>query len=163
MSATQTNDRPAEPTTALGPLRVFRIVAVAEAMTWAGLLVGMFLKRVTDTTDLGVTIFGPIHGVAFLAYVLVTVAVAVDQRWSVGRTLLGLAAALPPFFTVAFDAYAERSGLLGTSWQSRADSASRGQRAVCWLLRNKARALVVFVVALAVLTTAALVAGPPVG
>lgn len=149
--------------THLGPLQVFRIVAVAEAMTWAGLLVGMFLKRVTETTELGVTIFGPIHGVAFLAYVLVTLVVAVDQRWSAGRTLLGLAAAIPPFFTVLFDAYAEKRGLLGEFWQSRQDSPHRGQRMVCWLLRNRVRALVVFVVALAVLTAAALIAGPPVG
>lgn len=149
--------------TALGPLQVFRIAAVAEAMTWAGLLVGMFLKRVTDTTELGVQVFGPLHGVAFLAYVLVTIVVAVDQRWSARRLLVGVAAALPPFFTVLFDAYAEKRGLLGTSWQSRQDSESRGQRAVCWLLRNRVRALVVFVVVLAVLTAAALIAGPPVG
>lgn len=149
--------------THLGPLQIFRIAAVAEALTWAGLLVGMFLKRVTETTDLGVTVFGPIHGVAFLAYVLVTLAVAVDQRWSAGRTVLGVAAAIPPFFTVLFDAYAEKRGLLGTSWQSHEESDSRGQRLVCWLLRNQVRALVVFVAALAVLTAVALVAGPPVG
>lgn len=63
------------------PLRVFRTVAVSEAFTWAGLLFGMFLKRVTHTTDLGVQVFGMIHGIAFVAFCLATVVVAVDQQW----------------------------------------------------------------------------------
>ena len=146
-----------------GPLQAFRLVAVGEAMSWAALLVGMFLKRVTHTTDLGVTIFGPIHGVIFLAFCLVTVVVAVDQRWSRGRLLLGLASSLPPFFTVLFDRYAESRGLLGTSWQSRHDSPTRGQRLVCRLLRHPVRAVALLVAAVAVLAAIAFVAGPPVG
>lgn len=145
------------------PLQLFRIVAVAEALTWAGLLTGMFLKYVPQTTELGVKVFGPIHGVAFIAFCLVTVLVAVDQRWSRGRLVLGLASAIPPFFTILFDRYAESRGLLGTSWQSRPDSPARGQRVVCWLLRNPLRAGAAFVAAVAGLTVVALIAGPPVG
>jgi hypothetical protein len=36
----------------MSPRRLFRIVAVAEAITWAMLLTGMFLKYVTETTEL---------------------------------------------------------------------------------------------------------------
>ena len=43
----------------------------------------------TETTELGVRVFGMVHGVVFIAYCLTTVLVAVDQRWSRGRTLLG--------------------------------------------------------------------------
>lgn len=144
-----------------GPLQVFRVVAVGEAMSWAGLLVGMFLKRVTHTTDLGVTVFGPIHGVVFLAFCLVTVVVAVDQGWSRRRMLLGLASSLPPFFTVLFDRYAESRGLLGTAWLSRHDSAKASQRAVCVLLRHPVRAVVLLLVVVAALASVALVVGPP--
>ncbi|UUZ61695.1 DUF3817 domain-containing protein [Nocardioides sp. B-3] len=49
----------------------------------------MFLKYVTETTELGVRIFGMVHGVVFIAYCTVTVIVAIDQRWSLPRTLLG--------------------------------------------------------------------------
>ena len=63
-------------------------MAIAEAITWALLLTGMFLKYVTETTELGVRVFGMAHGVVFIAYCLTTVVVAVDQRWSPGRTLL---------------------------------------------------------------------------
>ena len=76
----------------------------------------MVLKY-TDVTDLGVRIFGMVHGVVFIGYCLTTVLVAVDQRWSRGRLLLGLAASIPPFFTVLFDRYAEKHGVLGTSWR----------------------------------------------
>jgi integral membrane protein len=75
--------------TRMSPLRLFRTVAVAEAITWALLLTGMFLKYVTDTTELGVRVGGMVHGVVFIAYCLTTVVVAVDQRWSAGRTVLG--------------------------------------------------------------------------
>lgn len=150
--------------TPLTPLQVFRVAAVTEAFTWAGLLVGIFLKRVTHTTDLGVQVFGMLHGVAFVAFCLVTVIVAIDQRWSVGRALLGLASAVPPFFTVVFERYAERRGMLRDHWlSSQATSETAAQRAVCWLLRNHRAALGGFAVAVAALTGLALLVGPPVG
>ena len=84
------------------PDRLFRRLAVTEAITWALLLTGMFLKYVTETTELGVRIFGMVHGVAFVAYCVTTVVVGVDQRWSVRRALAALACAVPPFATVPF-------------------------------------------------------------
>lgn len=102
----------------MSPLLVLRRVAVAEAISWALLLFGMVLKHVTHTTELGVRVFGMVHGIVFLAFCLVTVVVAVDQRWSRGRLLLGLASSVPPFATVAFDRYAESRGLLDDHWHS---------------------------------------------
>ena len=49
-------------------IRIFRVLAIAEAFSWAALLVGMFLKWVTRTTELGVEIAGPIHGAFFIGY-----------------------------------------------------------------------------------------------
>ena len=146
------------------PLHLFRRVAVAEAVTWALLLVGMFLKYVTETTDLGVRVFGMVHGVVFIAYCLTTVLVAVDQRWSAGRTLLGLAAAVPPFCTVLFDRYAERRGALAQVWRLLAEQ-PRGlvERVVAWLLRNPARGALAGLVAVVALTGVALLVGPPAG
>jgi integral membrane protein len=147
--------------TSVSPLSVFRLAAVLEACTWAGLLVGIFLKRVTHTTDLGVQVFGPLHGVAFLAFCLVTLVVAIDQGWSKRRTLVGLASSIPPFATIWFDGSAEKHGLLDEQWHSSETSPTARQRAVCWLLRHHRQALVLFVIALAVLTTIALLVGPP--
>ena len=143
------------------PRGVFRALAVSEAVTWALLLTGMFLKYVTETTELGVQVFGMVHGVVFIAYCLVTVLVAIDQRWSFPRLVLGLVAAVPPFATLFFEAYADRRGLLGSEWHSRPDSPTAPQRAVCWLLRHHRLAAGLLVVAVAGLTGAALLVGPP--
>jgi hypothetical protein len=100
----------------------------------------------------------------FVAYCLTTVLVAVDQRWSAGRTLLGLAAAVPPFCTVLFDRYAERRGALADSWRLTAADPVRGfDRPVAWLLRNPVRGVVAGLVAVAALTGVALLVGPPAG
>ena len=104
-------------------------LAVTEAITWALLLTGMFLKYVTETTELGVRVFGMVHGVAFVAYCVTTVVVAVDQRWSFRRALAGLACAVPPFATVPFDRYAESRGWLAASWRlSGAGARGSGRR-----------------------------------
>ena len=147
----------------VSPQRLFRTVATAEAVTWALLLTGMVLKY-SDVTELGVRVFGMVHGVVFVDYCLTTVLVAVDQRWSPGRLLLGLAASVPPFFTVLFDRYAERRGALADSWRlTTAEPVGRLDRPVAWLLRNPVRGAVAGLVAVAALTGVALLVGPPAG
>ena len=144
------------------PLRLFRRVAIAEAVTWALLLAGMFLKYVTETTELGVRVFGMAHGIVFVAYCLTTVLVALDQRWSAGRLLLGLVAAVPPFATVLFDRYAERRGALGDQWRLRTSAPSgRLDRVVGWLLHNPRQGTLAGLLAVGALTGVALLVGPP--
>ena len=146
----------------MNPRTLYRTVAVAEAVTWALLLTGMFLKYVTETTELGVQVFGMVHGVVFIAYCLATVLLSVDQRWPLSRLVLGLLAAVPPFVTVPFERYAERSGLLGDDWRLRS-GAPRGavERLTAWLVRRPAQGALVGVVAVAGLTGVALLVGPP--
>ncbi len=104
-----------------------------------------------------------VHGVVFIAYCLVTLLVAVDQRWSPGRTVLGLAAAVPPFATLRFERYADRRGPAAVDdWLSRHDSPTARERAVCWLLRHHRRAASASARgAVAGLTGLALLVGPP--
>ena len=148
----------------MNPLKLFRRVAVAEAITWGLLLSGMFLKYVTETTELAVRIFGMLHGIVFVGYCVTTVLVAVDQHWSLRRTALGLAAAVPPFCTVWFDRYAEQRGLLATHWRLRsAEPAGVVERVAAWVLRNPVGGAVAGLAGVAALTAVALVAGPPVG
>ena len=88
---------------ASGVGRLFSIVALLEGVTWAGLLIGMFLKYTTKTTELGVAIFGPLHGIVFISYVVVTVMAAVRLRWPIWATLIALVAAVPPLVTVPME------------------------------------------------------------
>lgn len=92
--------------------RIFRVVAIAEAISWAVLLVGMYFKWIAQTSEMGVQIAGPIHGTVFLAYVVVTLGTASVFGWNWKVTLLGLAAAIPPFATWWFEVWALRRGLL---------------------------------------------------
>ncbi|MEU0517537.1 DUF3817 domain-containing protein [Streptosporangium sp. NPDC006007] len=84
-------------------LRLFRYVAIAEACSWAGLLVGMYFKYLADTGDLGVKIFGPVHGALFVLYVAGVLAAARTARWSLPTIALGLACAVPPFTSLWFE------------------------------------------------------------
>src|SRR4051794_20348826 len=89
-----------------------RVVAVAEALSWIGLLIGMYVKYVPETTELGVKIFGPIHGGIFLAYIAVALVTARVLRWSAGTTLLALVASVPPMASIWFERRATRDGRL---------------------------------------------------
>jgi integral membrane protein len=91
---------------------VFKIVAVAEALSWAGLLVGMYLKHVAGTTEAGVELFGPLHGGIFLVYVALVLLLARRLRWSPWVVILGLASSVPPFATLVFELWAARTGRL---------------------------------------------------
>ena len=147
------------------PLVLFRRLAVAEAVTWALLLTGMVLKYVTRTTELGVQVFGMVHGVVFVAYCVGTVFVAVDRRWSLGRTLLGLAAAVPPFATIWFERRVVTAANRGDGWRlapGRQHPAGPAEHLQAWTLRRPALAVLAGVVLVGALTGAALLVGPPV-
>jgi integral membrane protein len=82
---------------------LFRVAAIAEACSWAGLLIGMFFKYVVVKNEIGVQVFGPIHGGLFLLYVVSVLLVRGTLGWGVGRTLVGLLASIPPFATIWFE------------------------------------------------------------
>jgi integral membrane protein len=96
----------------------FRVVAFAEAVSWAGLLIGMYFKYIPETSELGVKIFGPIHGGIFVAYLLVCLAARSTFGWSARTTLWALVSAVPPFATAVFAVVAERAGLLAAPDQT---------------------------------------------
>ena len=90
----------------------FRIVAVAEACSWLGLLAGMFVKWILRTSEVGVQIFGPIHGGIFLAYVAVALVTSRVLQWSPRTTVLALVCSVPPLATVWFERLATRNDRL---------------------------------------------------
>lgn len=95
-----------------GAARFFSIAALIEAFTWAGLLVGMFFKYQVGSTELGVWLFGRLHGAAFLIYVVAAVVAGLRLRWPWWATLLALLAALPPLVTWPLERWYRRRGLL---------------------------------------------------
>ena len=89
--------------------RWFRIAAIAETISWAGLLIGMFFKYVVVHNDLGVFIFGRVHGAMFVFYLATLLWAAVAGRWGFWRLALGAAASIPPFLGLVFERWVERS------------------------------------------------------
>ena len=90
----------------------FRLFAMAEAVSWAGLLIGMLFKYVLADNEIGVKVFGPIHGFVFLVYLLTALLASAAQKWERRTTVLALLASIPPFGTVVFDRWAVRTGRL---------------------------------------------------
>ncbi|WP_299037594.1 DUF3817 domain-containing protein [uncultured Pseudokineococcus sp.] len=106
---------PAPPSSPRSRARIrtaFRVLAVVEALTWAGLLASMGWHYLLDGSRHGIEVFGSLHGGAFLLYGAVALLTWAVQRWSSGVGLLALLAALPPGGTVVFEVWAQRRGLL---------------------------------------------------
>jgi integral membrane protein len=93
-------------------IRIFRGLAIAEAFSWAALLLGMVLKWITRTTELGVEIAGPIHGAFFIGYAIAALSLWAMLRWRFRVALLAGLSAVFPFATVWFERWAGRHGYL---------------------------------------------------
>lgn len=104
--------------------RVFRAVSIAEAFSWAGLLIGMLFKYVVVFNEIGVQVFGPIHGALFVAYLVVTVVAARTFGWGRWTAVLALAVSVPPLATLWFERRAQRTGLLDAPGVGQPSAAS---------------------------------------
>lgn len=91
----------------------FRSAAIAEAVSWVGMLTAMAIKYPLQGSPIWVSIWGWVHGILWIAFVLACLAAAFRFRWSWWVTLIGLATSTLPFLTVPFDRWMERSGRLG--------------------------------------------------
>ncbi|EID80634.1 MULTISPECIES: DUF3817 domain-containing protein [Rhodococcus] len=99
----------------------FRFVAILEAFTWLGLLIGMSFKYLpADGNEIGVKIFGPIHGGVFVLYLLISLWTARKLSWNLVTTFWALVASVPPFGTVVFEVWAARTGRMGELSRSSA-------------------------------------------
>ncbi|MDQ3627261.1 MAG: DUF3817 domain-containing protein [Actinomycetota bacterium] len=108
--------------------RWFRVIAVVEALTWVGLLVGMAFKYVLADDEVGVQVMGPLHGAAFLAFVAVTLLAARTFGWTARLTLVGLASSVPPLGSLAFERWTVRHEWPEVSGRSRAPGGGRRAR-----------------------------------
>jgi integral membrane protein len=81
---------------AIEGLRNMRLVALAEAPSFLLLLIASYVKR-AGGGETGVQILGPIHGILFIAYLVLALGVRREMGWS-GKTLFWvLLGAVIPF------------------------------------------------------------------
>ncbi len=92
----------------------FRFVALLEAVSWAGLLIGMYFKYLgTPRTEIGVKVFGMAHGLIFVAFVAVGLLAGLAFKWTLGTWLLALLSSIVPMCSVIFLIWADRTGRIG--------------------------------------------------
>jgi integral membrane protein len=91
-------------------------VALAEAVSWVGLLTGMYFKYLgSPRTEIGVQVFGMAHGLIFIGFVVTGLLVGIAVRWTARTWLLALLASIVPLCSVIFLIWADRTGRLGGS------------------------------------------------
>ncbi|MEI8106085.1 MAG: DUF3817 domain-containing protein [Actinomycetes bacterium] len=91
----------------MSSIRTLRYVAIVEATSFLILLGATVVKYATDAPG-GVSVMGPVHGMLFLAYVVVAINVRGAVGWS-GRTTVGvLLGAVIPFGGYAVDRWLAR-------------------------------------------------------
>lgn len=149
------------------PKKLFRLFALAEAVTWTLLIGGLILRATVGVPSLAFTIVGGIHGAVFLTYAVIASITGVNQRWGFGRTALGVALAIVPYATIPFELYVQRTGKLEGNWRREHSGDARDDhwfdRLYRWfIIRPALLTLVMFAVVTAIFATL-LVIGPPGG
>jgi integral membrane protein len=107
------------------PKRLFSFFATAEAITWTLLISALVARVLTEIPPITVTIVGGTHGAVFLGYGVTAALVGVNQRWPVGRIIIGIALAIVPFATVPFERSILTRSLLDGQWRTAASSDPR--------------------------------------
>ena len=144
------------------PGRLYRVLAIAEAITWT-ILISALIARAVGAPGIVVTIGGGIHGFVFLAYAATAVLVALNQRWHPGVGVLAVVSAVVPYATIPMEVWLHRTGRLTGGWRLEATDDPRDDRLMRWFLRRPWVLAVLLVVGIVALYVILLLIGPPGG
>jgi integral membrane protein len=149
------------------PKKLFRLFALAEAVTWTLLIGGLILRATVGVPSLAFTIVGGIHGAVFLTYAVIASITGVNQRWGFGRTVLGVALAIVPYATIPFELYVQRTGKLEGNWRREHSGDAHDDhwfdRLYRWFIIRPALLTLVMFAVVAAIFAALLLVGPPGG
>lgn len=146
------------------PHSLHRSAAWLEMFTWAFLILAMVLKY-SGTTDALTPIAGGIHGFGFLCFVVMTIAVWINNRWPAGIGILGLIVSAIPFAALPFAIWAANRGYLKGGWRfSDASEEPRTlpDKGLAQLVRHPVRTIIIVLILIAVVFGILLYLGPPV-
>lgn len=147
------------------PSRLLTTVSIAEAITWAFLLVAMGCKYLW-APELGDTLVawaGAAHGTVFLSYLFAGVVISAHYRWPLWAVVFGGLSSIPPFVTLVFDWWMHRKRMLAGGWDEAvsvswrpAPLVERLAPVVPWARRHPITLAVIAVVVFVVILTPAL-------
>lgn len=148
------------------PDRLFRVLAIAEAITWT-ILIAAIIARAVGAPGVVVTVGGGIHGFVFLAYAATAVLVALNQRWHLGVGILAVASAIVPYATIPTEIWLHRTGRLDGAWRLETTDDPRDRRwydrLMRWFLCRPLVLVLLLAVGIVALYVILLLVGPPGG
>jgi len=147
------------------PAGLFRIVATAEAITWA-LLISSLIARAIDSSLAGlVSISGAMHGFTFLSYGAMALVVAINQRWPIPRAGFGVFLAIVPFATIPFESWLRKRNQLEGPWRKEISDNPRDKtlidRMFRWAISHPILMLVAVLLVIIIVFNVLLILGPP--
>jgi integral membrane protein len=149
------------------PKRLYLVLAIAEACTWTLLIVGLIVRASVGIEPMALTVIGGLHGFVLISYGATAILVAINQRWHPLMALLAVVTAIVPYATIPFDVVQSRRGALNGDWRLTATDDPRDQhwfdRVVRWFLNRPVLLVLAILVAIVLIFTALLLAGPPGG
>jgi integral membrane protein len=149
------------------PKKLFRLFALAEAVTWTLLIGGLILRATVGVPSMAFALVGGLHGAVFLAYGVIASLTGVNQRWGLGRTVLAVALAIVPYATIPFELYVQRSGELEGDWRREHSGDARDDhwfdRLYRWFIIRPALLTIVMFAVVTAIFAVLLMAGPPGG
>jgi integral membrane protein len=147
------------------PRSLFRLTAFGEAVTWTLLIGGLIARALLDPPEILIPIVGSIHGFVFLSYSVVSILVGLNQRWSIGKTLLAVVLAIVPFATVPFERSLDKTKSLEGSWRKEESEDLRDSiwldRLFRWFIKRPVVLIMVLVLGVTAVFTFLLWLGPP--
>lgn len=151
----------------LTPKRLFKVLALAEAVTWTLLISGLIARATIGIPAELFTLVGGTHGFVFLSYGVMAALVGVNNRWHIARTVLAVALAIVPFATVPFERFVNKRGLLEGAWRTEKSSDPRDQNwfdsLFRWFIKRPILLFLVLAVVVAIIFATLLYLGPPGG
>jgi len=149
------------------PKRLFLVLAIAEACTWTLLIAALIVRATLGIEPTVFTAIGGLHGFVFISYGATAILIAINQRWHPLVALLGVVSAIVPYATIPFDIVQSRRGALNGDWRLAETDDPRDKhwfdRFVRWFLNRPILFVLALVVAIVLIFTALVIAGPPGG
>jgi integral membrane protein len=149
----------------LAPKKLFQMFATAEVFTWAFLLSALFIRATIGIAPEVIFAVGATHGFVFLGYGVTAALVGVNQRWKLGRVLVGIALAIVPFATLPFDKSLAKKGLLEGGWRTTKSEAQNDNTwfdgLFRWFIARPVLLIAVLLVGVVAMFSFLLFVGPP--
>ena len=149
------------------PKRLYLILSIAEACTWTLLIAGLVVRATAGIDPSALFVIGGLHGFVFISYGATAILVAINQRWHFLVGLLAVVTAILPYATIPFDIVQSRRGALNGGWRLEATDDPRDRhwfdRFVRWFLNRPVLLVLAILVAIVLIFSILLLAGPPGG